>query len=131
MKFAFKTIIRFSSFLIGAYALILFFLNPTILKLTLPLILIAGLAIFLIYRFARPRFDKGVKEASPYVRKAAKNLAGSSSTVARFVNTKLTDQAVSNKNKHLDLDRLKKLHDLVEEGVLTQEEFEAKKKEML
>lgn len=73
MKFGIKVVLKLTSFLIGFYIIFCFVFNPRILILLIPPILIIGFLLFIMYKFARPQFDKlvnfsNVKELIPTVR---------------------------------------------------------------
>lgn len=111
-------------FIISLIIIVGVLFNSKMLPYTIPTLIILIVLIFLLYKFAKPLFDKlfgWLKIKTPEVTKSISDKTSS------YMTQKTTDS----RNKKLDLNRLEELHSLVEKGVLTQEEFEQKKKEML
>lgn len=127
MKFGIKVVLKLASFLIGFYIIFCFVFNPRILILLIPPILIIGFLLFIMYKFARPQFDKLVnffkrKEADP---NSALNQA-KQQTIQGFRNYQ-SRRALSQKN----IDLLKQLDQLRQQGILSDQEFEEKKRQIL
>lgn len=127
MKFGIKVVLKLASFLIGFYIIFCFVFNPRILILLIPPILIIGFLLFIMYKFARPQFDKLVnffkrKEADP---NSALNQA-KQQTIQGFRNYQRR-KALSQKN----IDLLKQLDELRQQGILSEQEFEEKKQQIL
>lgn len=127
MKFGIKVVLKLTSFLIGFYIIFCFVFNPRILILLIPPILIIGFLLFIMYKFARPQFDKLVnffkrKGADP---NSALNQA-KRQTIQGIRNYQ-SRRALSQKN----IDLLKQLDELRQQGILSEQEFEEKKQQIL
>ena len=127
MKTGVKIVLKLASFLIGFYIVFCFVFNPKVLMLLIPPILIIGFLLFIMYKFARPQFDKLVsffkrKNADP---NSALNQA-KRQTVQGFHNYQ-SRRAISQKNIEL----LRQLDQLRQQGILSEQEFEEKKQQIL
>lgn len=127
IKFSMKIILKITCFLIAFYILAAFLFNPRVLILLVPPVLIIVLLLFIIYKFARPQFDKFVsffkrKRADP---NSALNQA-KKQAVQGFHNYQ-SRKAISQKNIEL----LRQLDQLRQQGILSEQEFEEKKQQIL
>ena len=127
IKFSMKIILKITCFLIAFYMLAAFLFNPRVLILLVPPVLIIVLLLFIMYKFARPQFDKLIfffqrKKADPnsYINQANTN-------ITHGLNHLSKKKAISQKN----LELLKQLDDLRKEGTITQQEFDEEKKQIL
>ena len=119
-KLLWKTFIFIISFIIIVRVLF----DPSMLFYTIPFIIILTVILLGLYKFGRPYFDKMLGFLKVKTPELTKNV---SQKTTGYIKEKSTEK----KNKKLDLDKLEEMHKLVEKGVLTQEEFNKKKEEML
>lgn len=127
MKLGIKIVLKIASFLIGFYIIVAFVFNPKIFVLLIPPFLIIGFLLFIMYKFARPQFDKLVN----FFRRNKNNPTSSfnrfKQSTTRDFNNHQQRQAISQKN----LDLLQQLDQLRQQGILSEQEFEEKKKQIL